>query len=1464
MINFGDGADSFVAALVMQTNGMIVLGGGFTHYDGEPRQHLARVYAGTVGGSGTLEFTSGNYEVLETTTNAVLTVRRRGGTSGVLSNGVYVANASIGFATDPSGSTAVEGVNYIGVTNTLTFPPGEVSKSVNIPVLRDYAIRPTLIVSNYIANPMPAVPGGPAIGNQPGTLLSIGNVDSGVSFSAPSYFFSEDSVFAAIPVMRTGSSNGVTTVDFATTTNGTALPNVNYIPVVTNLTFADRQVSNVVVVPLLHYTPAQGDVTVVMVLSNANGSLLLNPYQSTLTIRDVDEAPGQLRFSQTNYVVSEAAGYLPVTVLRTNGQSGTVQVNFNTALGSASPGFKYIPTNGVLTFGPGQTSAMFTVPILQEDQVEGNQTFYLVLSNATAGAMLVGPTNLPVTILDDDIGLSFSSAYYQAPETAGTLSLAVFRQNGTNDTTTVRYATTNIIILTTNIYTGVVTTNLGAQPGINYVATNGSLTFNPGETAKSILLQALHYTNVSGDVSFGVNLFNPTNTGAPAKVGPISTATVILLDHEAGLSIASTNLAFVTNADFSVTLEATYGAIKSSGTNILFTIARSNLNTGTISTEFTTADGTAVQGVDYVANSGTLTFSNGIPYHTFSVQIISNRFIEGDRDFTVYLTNASPPGLAQLLQPYKATVTITDDVSGLSFSSSAYKVGENAQTATITVRRSNYTNSTVSVQYGTLDDGTGTGKPGTNYWPTSGTLVFTNGETAKTFSVQVIDNNTLDGGHTVPLYLTNPIGNAITINPDRATLTIWETDGSLVVPAGAALVSESGPTNMVIDPGETVTLLLALRNASGNSTTNLMATLLPTNGVVGPSGPQFYGVLVTNGPSASRPFTLTADGTNGQTVLATLQLRDGSTVLSNAQYTFTLGKVANTYSNSAAIVINDYTNATPYPSVIEVTNLNSLVTQATVTFTNFSHGSARDINALLVSPTGQKVLLMANCGGVNAINNATVTFDDTAGAPLPQFNRIDSGAYRPASYATPPPQFPPAEPPFPTNAITGPFASTLSVVNGTTPEGAWALYLYDNLPLFSGTIANGWMLNLALTGPLAGAADLGLTMDATSATVVTTSNVTYIITVTNYGPSGASGVAVTDTLPPGTSVAGFSAPAGTTVSTNVAGLVTWNIGALVTNATRSMELTIQVHVPATVSSIVNSATVTTATDDQNPDDDTDSVEVAVLPQTADLVLSLLGEPNPVFLALGDYVTYTLTISNIGPATATNVSLANQLPPEATFVSADPPGATIAGQIVTFTNLGDIGSGEIQGATIQVQPTMAATMTYNAVCSSGVVDPFKANNRASVKTVVQPLPLTVSRVGSDVAVSWPSSGSNYALESTTNLTPPVVWSPVTDVVPSKVGGQTTILVPIGPGERFFRLHWTSEPALTLSLSHAADTVTLAWPVNPWFATLESAIDLNNAAWTPRTSPPPSVVGDQNKLTLPIGAAGQFFRLRCPTP
>ena len=106
-----------------------------------------------------------------------------------------------------------------------------------------------------------------------------------------------------------------------------------------------------------------------------------------------------------------------------------------------------------------------------------------------------------------------------------------------------------------------------------------------------------------------------------------------------------------------------------------------------------------------------LTFNNGVTLQTFMVPINPNRQVRGDRSFSIILTNQTPG--AQLIPPSIATVTITDDTAGLSFSAPAYSKEETGGSVSITVLRSNYTNSTVSVDFATAD---GTGQAGVNYF----------------------------------------------------------------------------------------------------------------------------------------------------------------------------------------------------------------------------------------------------------------------------------------------------------------------------------------------------------------------------------------------------------------------------------------------------------------------------------------------------------------------------------------------------------------------------------------------------------------------------------------------------------------------------------------------------------------------------------------------------------------------------
>jgi hypothetical protein len=110
----------------------------------------------------------------------------------------------------------------------------------------------------------------------------------------------------------------------------------------------------------------------------------------------------------------------------------------------------------------------------------------------------------------------------------------------------------------------------------------------------------------------------------------------------------------------------------------------------------------------------------------------------------------------------------------------------------------------------------------------------------------------------------------------------------LLVSNAFTLTAESCP-NGAIDPGETVTVSFGLKNIGTGNTTNLVATLLATGGVVSPSSPQTYGVVATNG-SATRSFSFSASGTCGGTNTATVQLQDGTANLGTVTFSFLLGQ----------------------------------------------------------------------------------------------------------------------------------------------------------------------------------------------------------------------------------------------------------------------------------------------------------------------------------------------------------------------------------------------------------------------------------------------------------------------------------------------------------------------------------------------------------------------------------------------
>jgi hypothetical protein len=131
-----------------------------------------------------------------------------------------------------------------------------------------------------------------------------------------------------------------------------------------------------------------------------------------------------------------------------------------------------------------------------------------------------------------------------------------------------------------------------------------------------------------------------------------------------------------------------------------------------------------------------------------------------------------------------------------------------------------------------------------------------------------------------------------------AALAFCAAPPPILVPAGVTLVNEScQPFNSAVDPGERVSVNLAVINNGGTSTTSLVGTLQASANVLAPDGPKNYGAIPPGG-TASRTFSFTANGTCGQTISLLLQLQDGANDLGTVTYTMTLGNPVVTFTEN--------------------------------------------------------------------------------------------------------------------------------------------------------------------------------------------------------------------------------------------------------------------------------------------------------------------------------------------------------------------------------------------------------------------------------------------------------------------------------------------------------------------------------------------------------------------------------------
>ncbi len=228
--------------------------------------------------------------------------------------------------------------------------------------------------------------------------------------------------------------------------------------------------------------------------------------------------------------------------------------------------------------------------------------------------------------------------------------------------------------------------------------------------------------------------------------------------------------------------------------------------------------------------------------------------------------------------------------------------------------------------------------------------------------------------------------------------------------------------------------------------------------------------------------------------------------------------------------------------------------------------------------------------------------------------------------------------------------------------------------------------------------------------------VTYTLLVRNNGPSTATGVIVTDTLPAGVTYRSSSSTQGSVTSSN--GVVTANVGTLANGAQATILLAVDIDA-STTGTITNTVTVTTNEPDPDPENNTDDEETTVNP-VVDLAITKTDNVDSVMP--GDSFVYTLLVTNNGPSTATGVVVTDLLPADISFVS----GSTSQGSVTesngaVTASLGDLANGEsvTLTLTVSVGTTASGTLTNTATVAASEDETDTSNNSDSESTPVIP-------------------------------------------------------------------------------------------------------------------------------------------------
>ena len=655
--------------------------------------------------------------------------------------------------------TAINGIDFNGVNGVLTFAgnAGE-TQDVTVNILDDSLVEEDESFTITLGTPTNGV----SVNGSPATI-TIG-IDDTATLTVSDVSVSENNPGELIfNVVLDNPVQGGVSVNY-NFSDGTALNNIDFTGTDGTLAFTgnageERTIS----VSILDDNLVEPDETFNIILgapSNSAVSVLGSPAIGTIINDDV----ATLTVNNVSVAENLSGGSLQFTVSLNTPVAGGFTLPYSFEDGTAINGTDFIGANGELTF-LGNTSEVrtITVPILNEEIVEGDETFTLILGTPSKSSInIIGSPATGTIINDDSVTISFSSASESDLEASGG-NLPTLLISGT-----VTAATT------------VTVTAIGgdaAGGGIDYSFTSPQVITIPadiydGTAATAITISTLSITDdasVEGDETIIFELSSPT--GDAVLGDNLTTTTYTILN------------------DDSVTVEfssATYSDVEGTGGNLPTLVVTGTVTAATTVTVTATGGDAAGGGVDYSFASPQVitipadtydgTTATAITIPTLSIR--DDAIVEENE--TIIFELSAPTGDVTLGSTITSTtyIILNDDTVSVSFSGSASTDNENTGGNLPTLRVEGTVTAPTTV---TVSVTGGSASAGADYIFTSPQIITIpagvyDGTTTTAIPISIVDDTVVETDETIVFSLNTPTGDAILAAPAAYTYTILDTD----------------------------------------------------------------------------------------------------------------------------------------------------------------------------------------------------------------------------------------------------------------------------------------------------------------------------------------------------------------------------------------------------------------------------------------------------------------------------------------------------------------------------------------------------------------------------------------------------------------------------------------------------------------------------------------------------------------